>query len=170
MLLRADAEPATRNRSAEPIAIRTADPLRRNEIGYGAMNLLGGTSRTGQYPGRPRHRPVGPETLADPPNGPIERWSRRRRPAQALTGDGGLMQQLTGLDAAFLALDSSTAYGHVPLSAIADGQGLNLTVLGSNGELNFGALADRDLVPDVDVIIDALKDELAALTDAVAAG
>ncbi|VAZ96681.1 wax ester/triacylglycerol synthase domain-containing protein [Mycobacterium pseudokansasii] len=57
-----------------------------------------------------------------------------------------------------------------PLSAIADGQGLNLTVLGSNGKLNFGALADRDLVPDVDVIIDALKDELAALTDAVAAG
>ena len=30
-----------------------------------------------------------------------------------------------------------------PLSAIADGQGLNLTVLGSNGKLNFGALADR---------------------------
>lgn len=60
--------------------------------------------------------------------------------------------------------------GVYPLSAIADGQGLNLTVLGSNGKLNFGALADRDLVPDVDVIIDALKDELAALTDAVAAG
>ena len=53
-----------------------------------------------------------------------------------------------------------------PLSAIADGQGLNLTVLGSRGKLNFGALADRDLVPDVDQIIDALKDEIAALSDA----
>ena len=84
------------------------------------------------------------------------------------------MQQLTGLDAAFLALDSPTAYGHVggarldvvyPLSAIADGQGLNLTVLGSNGKLNFGALADRDLVPDVGLIVDALKDELTVLSD-----
>jgi diacylglycerol O-acyltransferase / wax synthase len=56
--------------------------------------------------------------------------------------------------------------GVYPLSAIADGQGLNVTVLGSNGKLNFGALADRDLVPDVDLIIDALKDEVAALSDA----
>jgi diacylglycerol O-acyltransferase / wax synthase len=57
--------------------------------------------------------------------------------------------------------------GVYPLSAIADGQGLNLTVLGSKDKLNFGALADRDLVPDVDLIIDALKDEVAALSDAV---
>jgi diacylglycerol O-acyltransferase / wax synthase len=57
-----------------------------------------------------------------------------------------------------------------PLSAIADGQGLNLTVLGSRGKLNFGALADRDLVPDVDMIIDALKDELVALADATGVG
>jgi diacylglycerol O-acyltransferase / wax synthase len=60
--------------------------------------------------------------------------------------------------------------GVYPLSAIADGQGLNLTVLGSNGKLNFGALADRDLVPDVDLIIDALKDEVAALSDAFGVG
>ena len=60
--------------------------------------------------------------------------------------------------------------GVYPLSAIADGQGLNLTVLGSNGKLNFGALADRDLVPDVDLIIDALKDELVETSNAVGAG
>jgi WS/DGAT/MGAT family acyltransferase len=60
--------------------------------------------------------------------------------------------------------------GVYPLSAIADGQGLNLTVLGSNGKLNFGALADRDLVPDVDLIVEALKDELVALSDACGAG
>jgi WS/DGAT/MGAT family acyltransferase len=60
--------------------------------------------------------------------------------------------------------------GVYPLSAIADGQGLNLTVLGSNGKLNFGALADRDLVPDVDLIIDALKDEIATLSDAFGVG
>ena len=60
--------------------------------------------------------------------------------------------------------------GVYPLSAIADGQGLNLTVLGSNGKLNFGALADRDLVPDVDLIIDALKDEVIALSAAAGVG
>jgi WS/DGAT/MGAT family acyltransferase len=53
-----------------------------------------------------------------------------------------------------------------PISAIADGQGLNLTVMGSNGKLNFGALADRDLVPDVDLIVDALTDEIVALSQA----
>ncbi len=54
-----------------------------------------------------------------------------------------------------------------PLSAIADGQGLNITVLGSHGKLNFGILADRELVPDVDSIMNALVDELALLRKAV---
>jgi WS/DGAT/MGAT family acyltransferase len=50
-----------------------------------------------------------------------------------------------------------------PLSAIADGQGLNITVLGSSGKLNFGILADRELVPDVERIMAGLADELAIL-------
>ena len=50
-----------------------------------------------------------------------------------------------------------------PLSAIADGQGLNITVLGSRGKLNFGILADRELVPDVEAIMSALVEELALL-------
>lgn len=54
-----------------------------------------------------------------------------------------------------------------PLSAIADGQGLNITVLGSRGKLNFGILADRELVPDVDTIMGSLGEELALLRTAV---
>jgi diacylglycerol O-acyltransferase / wax synthase len=54
-----------------------------------------------------------------------------------------------------------------PLSAIADGQGLNITVLGSSGKLNFGILADRELVPDVEAMMNALVDELALLHKAV---
>ena len=50
-----------------------------------------------------------------------------------------------------------------PLSAIADGQGLNITVLGSSGKLNFGILADRPLVPDVARIMAGLADDLAIL-------
>ena len=56
-----------------------------------------------------------------------------------------------------------------PLSAIADGQGLNITVLGSSGKLNFGILADRELVPDVERIMAGLADELAILQKTQAA-
>jgi diacylglycerol O-acyltransferase / wax synthase len=54
-----------------------------------------------------------------------------------------------------------------PLSAIAHGQGLNITVLGLGGNLNFGALADRELVPDVEQITEAIADELDILKEAV---
>jgi diacylglycerol O-acyltransferase / wax synthase len=60
--------------------------------------------------------------------------------------------------------------GLYPLSAIGDGVGLNLTVMGSKGKLDFGALADRDLVPDVDLIIHGIKEEVVALSDAVGVG
>lgn len=50
-----------------------------------------------------------------------------------------------------------------PVSAIADGQGLNITLLGYLGQLHFGVLACRELVPDVDRIVDYLADELATL-------
>ena len=45
----------------------------------------------------------------------------------------------------------------------SDGQGLNIPVLGSSGKLNFGILADRELVPDVERITAGLADELAIL-------
>jgi len=52
---------------------------------------------------------------------------------------------------------------YYPVSAIADGQGLNITVLGYLGQLHFGVLACRELVPDVDKIATYLADELSAL-------
>lgn len=54
-----------------------------------------------------------------------------------------------------------------PVSAIADGQGLNITVQSYTGNLDFGFLADRDLVPDVWSMTDLLResmDELLSLT------
>ncbi len=61
---------------------------------------------------------------------------------------------------------------YYPLSAIADGQGLNITVMSYGGKLHFGLIADRDLVPDLDRMAQYLADELAdlrALTAAPAA-
>ena len=57
---------------------------------------------------------------------------------------------------------------YLPLSAIADGQGLNITVISYAGQMHFGLIADRDLVPDLEDLADALADELDALTAAVA--
>ena len=52
---------------------------------------------------------------------------------------------------------------YYPLSAIVDGQGLNITVMSYGGALHFGLIADRDLVPDLDVMARYLADELATL-------
>ena len=59
---------------------------------------------------------------------------------------------------------------YYPLSAIADGQGLNITVMSYGGQLHFGVIADRDLVPDVDRIAGYLAEELAALSTATRSG
>ncbi len=57
--------------------------------------------------------------------------------------------------------------GYYPLSAIADGQGLNITVCSLSGQLHFGLIADRELVPDLDVMMGYLAQELDVLTAAV---
>jgi WS/DGAT/MGAT family acyltransferase len=56
---------------------------------------------------------------------------------------------------------------YYPLSAIADGQGLNITVMSYGGGMHFGLIADRDLVPDLDVLAGYLVDELKVLVHAV---
>ena len=55
---------------------------------------------------------------------------------------------------------------YYPLSAIADGQGLNITVMSWEGALHFGLIADRELVPDVDRMAGYLEAELATLLEA----
>jgi hypothetical protein len=56
---------------------------------------------------------------------------------------------------------------YYPLSAIADGQGLNITVMSYEDGMHFGLIADRDLVPDLDRIAGYLVDELDDLKKAV---
>ena len=50
-----------------------------------------------------------------------------------------------------------------PVSTLVDGQGLNMTVQSYNGRLDFGFVADRDLVPDLWVMTDMLHEEMAEL-------
>ncbi len=58
---------------------------------------------------------------------------------------------------------------YYPLSAIADGQGLNITVMSYEDGMHFGLIADRELVPDLDRLAGYLVDELDELKKDVGA-
>lgn len=58
---------------------------------------------------------------------------------------------------------------HYPVSVVADGLALNLTVIGYLGQLHFGLVAARERVPDVDRINDWIAEELATLLAAARA-
>ena len=58
---------------------------------------------------------------------------------------------------------------YYPLSAIADGQGLNITVISYRDSMFFGLIACRELVSDLDRMADYVQDELATLLAALRA-
>ena len=55
---------------------------------------------------------------------------------------------------------------HYPVSVITDGQGLNITLVGYLGQLHFGLVCCRELVPDIDALAGYLVDELDLLAEA----
>lgn len=57
-------------------------------------------------------------------------------------------------------LGGARLLANYPVSVITDGQGLNITLVGYLGQLHFGLIACRELVPDVDTLASYLVDEL----------
>jgi WS/DGAT/MGAT family acyltransferase len=55
---------------------------------------------------------------------------------------------------------------HYPVSVVTDGQGLNITLVGYLGQLHFGLISSRELIPDIDKLAGYLVDELALLVEA----
>ncbi|MFP5488211.1 MAG: WSD1 family O-acyltransferase, partial [Acidimicrobiia bacterium] len=55
---------------------------------------------------------------------------------------------------------------YIPVSTISNGVGLNITVHSYEDKLDFGLVADRDLVPDLWELVDLHVDEIARLFDA----
>jgi WS/DGAT/MGAT family acyltransferase len=55
---------------------------------------------------------------------------------------------------------------HYPVSVVTDGQGLNITLIGYLGQLHFGLISCRELVPDIEALAGYLTDELALLEQA----
>jgi diacylglycerol O-acyltransferase / wax synthase len=47
-----------------------------------------------------------------------------------------------------------------PVSVILDGMGLNITLMSYMGHMDFGIVADRDQMPDLDTLLDYLRLEL----------
>ena len=62
-----------------------------------------------------------------------------------------------------LYLAGARLVANYPVSVITDGMGLNITVMSYDGHLDFGIVADRDLMPDVNKMIGWLQEELDAL-------
>ncbi|MEQ9162599.1 MAG: WS/DGAT domain-containing protein, partial [Ilumatobacter fluminis] len=56
--------------------------------------------------------------------------------------------------------------GYIPVSTISNGVGLNITVHSYEDRLDFGLVADRDLVPDLWDLVDLHIDQIDALFDA----
>ena len=62
-----------------------------------------------------------------------------------------------------LYLAGARLLAYYPVSAITDGQGLNITVMSYCGTMYFGLVACRELMPDLDVLAGYLVEELAVL-------
>lgn len=62
-----------------------------------------------------------------------------------------------------LYLAGAELLAYYPVSAIFDGNGLNITVLSYRGMLYFGLVSCRELVPDLDVLATYLRSELDVL-------
>jgi len=63
-----------------------------------------------------------------------------------------------------LYLAGARLVANYPISVITDGMGLNITVMSYCGHLDFGLIADRDQMPDLHLLIQWLREELALLT------
>jgi len=57
---------------------------------------------------------------------------------------------------------------YYPVSPVAEGQGLNITVQSYQDELDFGLVGDRELVPDIWDLMTLITDEIDALMEATA--
>jgi WS/DGAT C-terminal domain len=78
------------------------------------------------------------------------------------------MQQLSGLDAAFLALETANTTGHVGGVCVLDPREAPQPLVGYLGRLHFGLTGCRELVPDIDTIASYLVEELELLAKAAA--
>ena len=62
-----------------------------------------------------------------------------------------------------LYLGGAEIKANFPVSVVTDGAGLNITVMSYRDSMDFGLIADRDQIPEIWDLLDALKRDLAAI-------
>lgn len=140
-----------------PAFTNEADPLRRLQLTHEAMGDM-----------KERHRALPAALLQDATNFiPPAVFARAARLTFAISSSSRptwnfVVSNVPGppfpLYCAGARLDAI-----YPVSVITDGMGLNITVMSYCGQMHFGIVADRDMVPDVARLMAWLREELAAL-------
>ena len=145
-----------------PLPTRLADPAERVRAAHEAMRAA-----------KEQHGALPADLLADVTQfampalaGQAARLSARLRLVERVNAFNLIISNVPGPSVP-LYYGGARLLAYYPISAIADGQGLNITVMSYGGALHFGLIADRDLVPDLDALAGVLVDDLAELTRAV---
>jgi WS/DGAT/MGAT family acyltransferase len=135
-----------------------ADPGQRLGVVHGAMRAA-----------KEQHRALPATLLADVTQfampalaGQAARLSARLRLVERVNLFNLIISNVPGPNVP-LYYAGATLLACYPLSAISDGQGLNITVMSYRDQMFFGLIACRELVPDVDRLAGYVQDELAVL-------
>ena len=91
------------------------------------------------------------------------RLSARLRLGTRLTPGNVVISNIPGPRRPLYAARGARLEHYFPVSVITEGQGLNITVQSYLDRLDFGLICDPDLVPDVDVMLDGILADVAAL-------
>jgi WS/DGAT/MGAT family acyltransferase len=145
-----------------PLPTNVADPAERMKLSHEAM--LGAKEQHGALPADL----LGDVTQFAAPAlaGQAARLAARMRLVERISPFNLIISNVPGPNVP-LYYAGAKLVAYYPLSAIADGQGLNITVMSYGGKMFFGLISDRDLVPDLDVMAGYLVDELQALLASV---
>ncbi len=141
-----------------PIPTDTADPAERLSLTHEAMRAA-----------KEQHGALPADLLSDAAQfampalaGQAARLNARLRLLEWLNPFNLFISNVPGPNIA-LYYAGAELLGYYPLSAIAHGQGLNMTVMSYRDGLHFGLIACRELVPDLDELAGHLVTELEEL-------
>ncbi|MGI8460069.1 MAG: WS/DGAT/MGAT family O-acyltransferase [Solirubrobacterales bacterium] len=142
-----------------PIFTNEEDPLKRLQLTHVALAAM-----------KQRHRALPAELLQDANNFiPPAVFARAARATFALTassrGRPNWNLVISNVPGPQLPLYCAGARldANYPVSVITDGMGLNITVMSYCGNMDFGIVADRDQMPDLQRLIGWLGESLAEL-------
>ena len=188
-LIEHDALPDRPLRAMVPVSIRTGDEEEpwTNRVSGLVVDLpdqLRRPARAGRrVPRGDGPRPSASSSSCRPRRSSTSRstrrrsWRRRRSgwpPGCKLADRIDAAGQRDDLQRARARASRSTSHGarmrtYIPVSTIAEGMGLNITVHSYLDELEFGLIACRELVPDLWDMVDLHIDEIAVLFEATGA-